>query len=257
MKAKTKLAKLCGVLLALVMIVGMLPATALAEETTVATESPDFVHDSEVAIALLNAHKTPGAKDSTWDSATKTLTLNGVNFVTTDYTGMTLPAGTTIVLNGVNTITGGDSSLECCGIYGYGYFYVEGTGILKVTAGNSSGSRSIGILATGIVVNGGEIIATGGSASSTSYGILDSNALAINSGKVTATGGTATGSSIGVKQVYMYGGSLVATGNDNAVEKNQILTLRIIPPIGGAHQATAIIQIARLLRIPTLRQINM
>ena len=133
---------------------------------------------------------------------------------------MTLPAGTTIVLNGVNTITGGDSSLECCGIYGYGYFYVEGTGILK-TAGNSSGSRSIGILATGIVVNGGEIIATGGSASSTSYGILDSNALAINSGKVTATGSTATGSSIGVKQVYMYGGSLVATGNDNAVEKTK------------------------------------
>ena len=34
MKAKTKLAKLCGVLLALVMIVGMLPATALATETS-------------------------------------------------------------------------------------------------------------------------------------------------------------------------------------------------------------------------------
>ena len=65
MKAKTKLAKLCGVLLALVMIVGMLPATALAKETTVATESPDFVHNSEVRPHIVTTSTSARQRDRT------------------------------------------------------------------------------------------------------------------------------------------------------------------------------------------------
>ena len=218
MKAKTKLIKLCGVLLALVMIVGMLPATALAEETTVATETADFMTDSASAIALLNAYKTSGAEDSTWDKTTKTLTLNGVNFKTTNNIAMELPAGAKIILNGENTFIGGNSSLDCSGIYCYGYMYIEGSGKLTATAGNSSSAGSCGIKALGIVVDSGEIVAKGGTASDSSYGISDSYALVINSGKVTATGSTAIGYSIGVKQVTMNGGSLIAAGNDKALE---------------------------------------
>ena len=89
MKAKTKFTRLWSVLLVLVMVVGMLPTTALAAGATTA----DFTSgDGSAALALLNAAKTEGVANSTWDSTTKTLTLNGVNFETTAATAVRLPA---------------------------------------------------------------------------------------------------------------------------------------------------------------------
>ena len=99
MKAKTKFTKLWSILLALAMVVGMLPIAALAAGS--ATETADFTDGYGTdALALLNAAKTPGAADSTWDPDTNTLTLKGVHFVTTAATALKLPANTTIVLNG-------------------------------------------------------------------------------------------------------------------------------------------------------------
>ena len=71
MKEKTKLTRLCGILLTLALLVGLLPTAALAAD---ATATADFKTDPTTALALLNAAKTPGAEDSTWDPATKTLT---------------------------------------------------------------------------------------------------------------------------------------------------------------------------------------
>ncbi len=95
MKAKTKFTKLWSILLALAMVVGMLPTIALAAGS--ATATADFVSDPTTALALLNDAKT-GTTASTWDSTTKTLTLCGVNFVTTAATAVKLPDNTTIVL---------------------------------------------------------------------------------------------------------------------------------------------------------------
>ena len=63
MKAKIKLTRLWCFLLTLVMVVGLLPTTALAE--LAATEQADF-SDPAAALALLNAAKT-GEADSTWN----------------------------------------------------------------------------------------------------------------------------------------------------------------------------------------------
>ena len=111
MKVKTKLTRLWCFLLALVMVAGLLPTTALAEGA--ATEKANFADDPAAALALINAAKT-GEADSTWDSSTNTLTLNGVNFTTTAPTAVKLPETATIVLNGDNTITGGDATSQQC-----------------------------------------------------------------------------------------------------------------------------------------------
>lgn len=218
MKAKMKLHKLLSMLLVLVMVAGLLPAVALAAGP--ATETADFSYgaDTAASLALLNNYKT-GTEDSTWDASTKTLTLNGVNFVTTDFTAMQLPAGATIVLNGENTITGGDSGLSCYGIYVSGFVYIEGSGKLTVTAGNSTGGISCGIKATGVVVEGGDVTAKGGTAKIDSYGISNSYSMVIKEGvKVTAIAGTAAGNSIGAMKATMQGGTLIASGDTHALE---------------------------------------
>ena len=55
MKVKKKLTRLWSFLLVLVMLVGMLPATALAEGS--ATATADFSADPTTALALLSARK--------------------------------------------------------------------------------------------------------------------------------------------------------------------------------------------------------
>ena len=120
MRAKTKLTRLCGILLTLALLVGLLPTVALAADP--ATATADFTDgDGTAALALLNAAKT-GDTASTWDPATKTLTLNGVNFVTTAATAVKLPDDAKIVLKGENTITSTHSGSESSsyGIYGEG-----------------------------------------------------------------------------------------------------------------------------------------
>ncbi len=192
MKAKTKLTKLWSVLLALVMVVGMLPTTALAAETATA----DFTSgDGSAALALLNAAKTEGAADSVWDSTTNTLTLNGVNFETTASTAVKLPADSTIVLNGVNTIKGGNSdSDDCYGIEGLGNLTIQGSGTLNVTGGEATDYCSFGIYASRyLIIESGTVTAIGGAATNdnNSYGIYSYYDIKISGGTVTGIGGTA------------------------------------------------------------------
>ena len=60
MKAKTKLTRLCSILLSLVLLVGLLPTVALAAGS--ATATADFVSDPTTALALLNDAKTGTTK---------------------------------------------------------------------------------------------------------------------------------------------------------------------------------------------------
>ena len=221
MKAKKKLTRLCGILLILAMLVGLLPTAALAADP--ATKKADFISDPTAALALLNAAKTPGAEDSTWDPATKTLTLNGVNFVTTAATAVQLPDGAKITLadGTTNTIKGGDAATgDCYGIYGVGSLTIQGTGTLNVTSGTSTSNLSFGIHAQGsVTINSGAVTATGGAAlngqNGQSFGIRAlNNALTITGGTVTATGSDAKISSNGLwagdGSVTISGGTVVA-----------------------------------------------
>ena len=221
MKAKTKLTKLWSVLLVLVMVVGMLPTVALAAEP--ATEKADFSTDPTAALALLNAAKT-GTTDSTWDSSNNTLTLNGVNFTTTASTAVKLPEAATIVLNGDNTIKGGNSdSLTCYGIYAEGSLTISGSGKLNATGGAASG-YSLGIYAygdkddIGVKISGGATVtAAGGSATNyDSNGICAKYNVSITGGTVKATAGTAKSLSVGISAdsgaVSISGGTVEATG---------------------------------------------
>ena len=83
MKERTLKTKLLTVLLALCMVLSIVPMTVFA--ATPATATADFTasDNGAEAIALLNRYKTAGAADSTWNSGSKTLTLKGIDFITT------------------------------------------------------------------------------------------------------------------------------------------------------------------------------
>ena len=209
MRAKTKLTRLCGILLTLVLLVGLLPTVALAAGAATA----DFKTDPTTALALLNAAKT-GTADSTWNPDTNTLTLNGVNFTTTAATAVKLPDGATIVLadGTTNTITG-----DCYGIYVAGDLTISGTGTLNVTAVNTEDYYSFGIYASSnVTISGGTVTATGGNTDTEcdSYGIYAYSNVTISGGTVTATGGNAY-YSYGIfadEKVTISGGTVTATG---------------------------------------------
>lgn len=207
---KAKFTRLWSILLALVMVVGLLPTTARAEGP--ATEKANFADDPAAALALINAAKT-GEADSTWDSSTNTLTLNGVNFTTTAPTAVKLPETATIVLNGDNTITGGDAaSKDSFGIYASGDLTIEGTGTLTATCG-AANDDSHGIFARGNMSITGNVTATGGAASNDSYGIHAQNSVAV-SGTVNAAGGSAGYYSYGIvgQDSVAVSGNVTATG---------------------------------------------
>ena len=134
----------------------------------------------------------------------------------------------TIILEGNNTVTGGD---QYAGIYvpGDKTLTIRGTGSLNVTGGSSA--AGIGGNATGdancgsIVISGGTVKATGGSGGA---GIgLGANgggckAITISGGTVTATGGSG-GAGIGLgtswggcKAITISGGTVTAKGSENA-----------------------------------------
>ena len=199
MKAKTKFTRLWSILLVLVMVVGMLPTVALAAGA--ATEKADFSANPTAALALLNAAKTADAEDSTWDSTTKTLTLNGVNFETTAAIAVILPDDAKIVLNGDNIITSGEATSEdSFGIYALGDLTINGDGKLDVTGGTATGN-SHGIYATnGLSISGtATVTAMGGAAGYYSYGIGSDTTIDISGGTVYAEGGgTSSANSFGL-----------------------------------------------------------
>ncbi len=205
MKERTLKAKLLTVLLALCMVLSIVPMTVFA--ATPATATADFTasDNGAEAIALLNRYKTAGAADSTWDSGSKTLTLKGIDFITTAPTAVELPERTTIVLaDGTeNAITGGDSRvmesnklIYIKALYAVGDLTVKGnTGTLSVTSGTHTNTGDARIYSSAIfvdgdfVVDGGHVTAVGGESVNvgTSPGRSFSNGVYIR-GNVSVTG---------------------------------------------------------------------
>lgn len=224
MKHRQILRRGINVLLSLLLYLTLLPMTVLAA----GTETADFTSgDGSAALALLNDAKTEGAENSTWDSTTKTLTLNGVNFTTTNPTAMILPAGATINLVGENTITSTNSDTEqdmSFGILAVGNLTIEGDGTLTVTGGESNdyGSRGIYVqykdenAAGDLTITSGTVNANGSGNASSSVGIATGGTVEIKAGTVNATGGKANSTSTGISayDVAIFGGTVTATGNE-------------------------------------------
>ena len=233
MKHKQTLRRGLSVLLALVLCLSLLPATALAEGTATTNQTADFTADGDAtaALALLNAAKT-GEAESTWDNISNTLTLKGVDFTTSAKVAVKLPDGATIELakNTTNTITStaeGTTS-DSHGIRGAGSLTIQGSGTLIATGGTEKFSAGIftGWDSGGdLTINGGTVIANGGTASNSSFGIANLNAarVSITGGTVEATGGTAERCSYGINLIAgtsrstISGGTLKATGGTAGV----------------------------------------
>lgn len=247
MKTRPIKRKVLTLLLALCVVLSLVPVAVFAEPAA-ATTTADFTDGSGVAaIKLLNQYRT-GTADSLWNSATKTLTLWGVDFTTTAPTAVKLPAGATIVLkDGThNTIQSGDVSLEVSGGYSNatyinaldaaGSLTIEGgTGSLSVYAGALKNKGDGWVYSSGIsvdgdfAVKGGQVTARGGSVESDdscfSIGVnMDSNkknkALLVTGGTLTAIadeayeleeGGTKRASFS--RGVEMFRGNVIVSGS--------------------------------------------
>ncbi len=247
MKTRPIKRKVLTLLLALCVVLSLVPVAVFAEPAA-ATTTADFTDGSGVdAIKLLNQYRT-GTADSLWNSATKTLTLWGVDFTTTAQTAVKLPAGATIVLkDGThNTIQSGDVSLEVSGGYSNatyinaldaaGSLTIEGgTGSLSVYAGALKNKGDGWVYSSGIsvdgdfTVKGGRVTARGGCAESDgscfSFGVkMDSNkknkALLVTGGTLTAIadeayeleeGGTKRASFS--RGVEMFRGNVIVSGS--------------------------------------------
>lgn len=247
MKTRPIKRKVLTLLLALCVVLSLVPVAVFAEPAA-ATTTADFTVGSGVAaIKLLNQYRT-GTADSLWNSATKTLTLWGVDFTTTAPTAVKLPAGATIVLkDGTrNTIRSGDVNLEVSGAKNHtfinaldaaGSLTIEGgTGSLSVYAGALKNTGDAWVYSSGITVmngdfavKGGQVTARGGSVESDdscfSIGVnMDSNkknkALLVTGGTLTAIadeayeleeGGTKRASFS--RGVEMFRGNVIVSGS--------------------------------------------
>ena len=235
--------RIVSIVFALCLCLALLPSTALAAEP--ATETADFTASDggAAAIALLNAAKWDNAENSTWDSATKTLTLKGVNFQTTAGTAVKLPAGSIIVLadRTHNNIYGGDAEanetggyqvkISVYGIYAEGALTIQGAGGLNVRSGKHTNTGnawtySTALYAKGLgTVEGGKVELTGGEtkngdcAFSTGLELPEGSGLSVTGGEVTAKGGESTNTEDGKanssfsRGIDAYGASVSVSGS--------------------------------------------
>ena len=113
-----------------------------------------------------------------WADASRTLTLSGLNYTTTEPVAIRLPANATIYLTPgtANTVTSAGGS-NCYGILcedAGGVLTITGGGSLTVTGGaaNQYGSKGVHVLC-GLTVSGGsKVTGVGGNASEYSHGIF-------------------------------------------------------------------------------------
>ncbi len=184
-------------------------------------ETADFVNDAATALDLIT-NNTPGK--ATWNSATNTLTLKGVNFTTFADTAVQLPAGSTIVLaeGTKNAITSTfESASDNTFSYGIlvegGDLTIEGGGQLAVKGGTAQYSDGIYVSHGILAIESGTVTATGGTAKAGSYGIYTDRGVIINGGTVTATGSKSEIGSHGIatsRDVTITGGTVIARGGN-------------------------------------------
>ena len=205
-------------LMALAMIVAMIPSWSVT-----ANAATDY--GLKVGGAEVTSDQTSGDKWS-YDPNTNTLTLNGYSYSKEGKGDGTFSGGIystsdlTIELIGNNSVNNTYSHQYnySCGIFVNGKLTITGDGSLTTSGGSgSNGKGSYGIMAGGLTVNSGAIIAIGKTANE-SYGIGTvglSKDIIVKGGTITATGASATSSSCGIQcsgNFIMNDGTITATG---------------------------------------------
>ncbi|MCL2695036.1 MAG: hypothetical protein FWE69_01785 [Clostridiales bacterium] len=167
----------------------------------------------------------------TGSAGARILTLTNFNFSTSaEYYAIDLPAGTTIVLNGSNTVNSTyNGSLFAYGVRCDGALTITSSsgGSLTAKGGSSTGSGSTGIsvqIGAGnrLTISGNaNVTAIGGAANTDSCGIFAGGGFTVSgTANVTATGGTGK-TSYGVGSgVTASGGTLTASGGTCAIRYN-------------------------------------
>lgn len=250
MKTRPIKRKVLTLLLALCVVLSLVPVAVFAEPAAATTTADFTVQKGTAAIALLNQYKTDTA-DSTWDNATKTLTLRGVKFTTTAQTAVKLPAGATIVLadGTYNFIQSGDVSINVSGQHNNQTFITAldaagsliiqgetaGTGTLSVYAGKVTNESDGWTFSSGIsvygdfTVKGGRVTAYGGYVEGKdcvfSVGVnmnnnIKNKTLLVTGGILTAIAGEAyeieeggTKRAVFSRGVYMFQGNVIVFGD--------------------------------------------
>ena len=185
------------------------------------------------AIDLTQAADDESGDGWSWNNTDKTLTLDGIDLLTSAESAVKLPDGATVVMTGTNTVESsysGDSIAY--GINGAGALIFKGTGTLTVTTSGTSADDNYGVYAGGaITVEGGTLIVTGGQGY-TSYGIYADSDLTITGGTLTGASGTATdsdsngifaGNSIAVTNGTLTGTSGTTSGYSFGVLSSEIV----------------------------------
>ena len=240
---KRSMKTLMSLLLALVLVVGLLPATALAaEEYNVwvggvqVTDSNryDVLGDGTVAF-------TPAA-----GSEQAKLKLYGANITGTslpkypdDNYGIYSEIDLTLEIHGKNTIIAEDAvaDAESNGIYGKeANLIIEGDGTLDVTAGK--GQYSHAVYARKLTMRGGTVRATAGEASYSAT--IDCYDFVMEGGTLEATSGKGRRSyAVDTDSMTVLGGTVRATGGEASEESSGIRTSEKLVMEGGTLEATA------------------
>ena len=175
-------------------------------------------------IAITGETVTGTIAGADYNAETKTLTLNGG-----EWAYISANSDLKIVLNGKNTITGGNSitiadSETQCGIYVEGNLAIEGDGSLTVS--KIEGSAASGLLSpSGISITGGTVTVSGVTAPETgesevfAYG-LSAETITINGGSVTVTNvkaecsgaGYSLASGLSASTISISGGTVTVSG---------------------------------------------
>lgn len=163
----------------------------------------------------------------TWKAASETLTLTNFSFVTTKSVALKVPANTTVVLVGRNTIETQIITFaqDAYAILSLGALHIQGNGSLTVTGSKilNSSYDSIGIASNGaVVISGGATVAANGGNTDTgrSCGVKITGAgasLAVSNATLNATGSVSNSGSYGIAMyegsfTVLDGGTVNATG---------------------------------------------
>ncbi|MFQ7138388.1 Ig-like domain repeat protein [Evtepia sp.] len=217
--------RLLSLFCALALCLGLLPATALADNGTLTYQYYDTVSGQMTEGTYTGEYTTVTSSDTDWGTSGQTTwyVVSGTvanykrsNITVSGTVNLILTSGKTLTLNGPNISLQNSSAV--LNIYGQ----AGNTGKLSITAGNSSGDAGINLNGGTLNIHGGKVNATGYTNSATrsapGIDVGGSGTLTVYGGEVTAEAGTYNGAGIRVTSsgtVSIYGGTVTATGASN------------------------------------------
>ncbi|MBR4691403.1 MAG: S-layer homology domain-containing protein [Oscillospiraceae bacterium] len=228
--------RVLSLILALALCLGLMCMPASAEDYSL------WVGGERVTSE--NAADVFGDGTVSYDSVTKTLTLNGYVYTGQGYKSSSMFMGIywssydqlTVQLVGENEIrlAPADAGVSSAGVYGYGGITFMGSGSLLVRGGDTDGASSYGMYTSQQTVTcgndfTGSVTGIGGDVSGRgdSFGLYLYSGAAVYNGAVTGIGGDHSGAggclSCGIRtpggSILLYGGAVTGVGGDVFTEE--------------------------------------